>query len=113
MACLNLTRTGTAEAVPMLKQLLDDERFSTVARTALVNIPGGIERVTPAQPELPQDAALLALILRDGEPGLSTLTHALKDDKASFNVILRAVLELESDKTGNTVLANMGNRPIW
>jgi len=113
MACLNLTRTGTAEAVPMLKQLLDDERFSTVARTALVNIPGGIERVTPAQPELPQDAALLALILRDGEPGLSTLTHALKDDKVSFNVILRAVLELESDKTGNIVLANMGDLPLW
>jgi len=40
MACLNLTRTGTEEAVPLLKQLLDDERFSTVARTALINIPG-------------------------------------------------------------------------
>ena len=112
MACLNLTRTGTEEAVPLLKQLLDDERFSTVARTALANIPGGMERATPAQPELPQDAALLALILRDGEPGLSALTNALKDDKASFNVILRTVLELKSDKTGTTVLANMGNLPV-
>ena len=40
MACLSLTRTGTEEAVPVLKQFLDDERFSTVARTALINIPG-------------------------------------------------------------------------
>jgi len=40
IACLNLTRTGTAEAVPTLKQLLADERFSTAARTALINIPG-------------------------------------------------------------------------
>ncbi|MCL2711301.1 MAG: HEAT repeat domain-containing protein [Planctomycetaceae bacterium] len=112
-ACLNLTRTGTAEAVPVLKKLLEDERFTTVAQTALINMPGGEKRVPPIQPELPQDAVLLALILRDGEPGLSAFTTALKDEKASFMVIQRAILDLKSDKTGTIVLDNMGNRPTW
>ena len=44
VACLNLTRTGNEEAVPLLTRLLDDERFSTVVRTALVNMPGASDQ---------------------------------------------------------------------
>ena len=50
MACLSLTRTGTEEAVPVLTQLLEDERFHTVAKTALANIQG----TPPLQRETPQ-----------------------------------------------------------
>ena len=112
LACLNLTRTGTSDAVPILKQLLDDERFNIVALTALTNIPGGLEREIPAQPELTPEAALLASILQDAEPGLPRFVAALKDEKTPFKVLQRAVLELKSDQTGIVVLQNMGNLPV-
>ncbi|MCL2348069.1 MAG: DUF1080 domain-containing protein [Planctomycetaceae bacterium] len=108
MACLALTRTGTEDAVPVLKKLLDDERFSTVARTALTNIRP--KEATPLhQEELTQDAALLGSILLDEEKGLPILVDLLKNEKTSFKVILKAVLEVKSDKTGTMVLENMGN----
>ena len=106
-ACLALTRIGTEEAVPVLKQLLNDERFSTVARTALINIPDGINRETSVQPALPPDAALLASILREGESGRSAFDTALKDEKTPFNVVLRAVIERKSADTGIIVLDNL------
>jgi HEAT repeat protein len=112
MACLNLTRTGTAEAVPVLKQLLDDERFSTVARTALINIPGGLKREPAVQLELPQDAALLASILT----GRFKLEDVFDDPilvSKNFNVILRVVLELKSEDTGTLVLDNINNLEAW
>jgi len=218
MACLNLTRTGTEDATLVLAQLLDDERFNTVARTALTNIPGdagvkalrdswktlqgknlvgviqslGAVRQTPTlvdifeantnndeitkavfnalagiptmearshlilkQPHIPggptvqraeailsygewlkrrgradgitsaivgyeelsqdgsgprPDAAMLAIILADEEKGLSLLAALLQEEtNISFNVPLRAVLELKSETTGAFVLASMGN----
>jgi len=224
VACLHLTRTGTEEAVPALKELLGDERFSTVARTALVNIPGdagvkalreslktldgknlvaviqtldlerdnfalsalmrllethaGNEEIADAvftalskkptmeavahiitkQPHIPgnpsvqrvdailnyanhlrqfgkerdtreailffrglsqegsgpgQDAAMFHLIELDEEQGLSRLAALLQEEtNISFNVPLRAVLELPSPDTGKTVLDNMHNLPV-
>jgi len=111
MACLNLTRTGTEEAVPLLTQLLDDERFSTVARTALVNIQG--KGAAPLQQVQMQDAAMLALILQDNAPGLPLLVEALKEESSiPFRMTLRAVLELKSPETFQVVLNNMGGLPI-
>ena len=114
MACLNLTRTGTEDAVPVLTQLLDDERFATVALTALTNIPGGIGTLNLYQPPIfiPEDAALLNSILQDDEPGLPVFVAALKDENTSFKVILRAVLEMKSPDTGTIVLDNMGSLPV-
>jgi len=111
MACLELTRSGTEEAVEVLKQLLDDERFSTVARTAIANIKG--DPAPPLQDHPSEEAALLALILKDDKPGLPALVAALKDEKTPFKVVLRAVLELKSDQTGTIVLDNMGDLPAW
>ena len=118
LACLELTRIGSENAVPVLQKLLDDERFSTVARTALTNIPGDVTK--PYREILhdgfgpKQDAALPGLIFLDGETGPSALADFLKneDDKVPFKVILRAVLELQSEETGTIVLDNMGNLPV-
>ena len=99
LACLSLTRTGTEDAVPVLKQLLDDERFITVAKTALANI---------QQPGLAQREPT-----QDEEKRLPTLTDALKEDsKIPFKMTLRAVLESKSEDTGTVVLDNMGNLPV-
>ena len=108
MACLNLTRTGTSDAVPVLEQLLGDERFHTVAMTALINIPGGMTLEAATLPALTPDAELLDSILRDGEP---VFVAALKDEKTSLKVLLRAILELKSDKTGVVVLDSMDGLP--
>ena len=112
MACLALTRTGAEDAVPVLTQLLDDERFSTVARTALANIQGKV--ATPLPQGLTQDAARLARLLQDNASGLPTLVEALqKESEIPFKMTLRAVLELKSDETGTIVLDNMGDLPVW
>jgi len=111
MACLSLTRTGTEDAVPVLKQLLDDERFITVAKTALANIQP--EKPEPIQRELTYDAALLAAFLQNPEKGLPGLVDALKkDSETPFKVTLRVVLELKSEATGTVVLDNMGDLPV-
>jgi len=110
MACLNLTRTGTEDAVPLLTQLLDDERFTTVARTALVNIQG--KGAAPLQQVQTQDAVMLALLL-DEEKGTTALVDALKkDSEIPFRITLRAVLEMKPQNTGILVLNNMGDLSI-
>jgi HEAT repeat protein len=108
MACLNLTRTGTEEAVPVLKQLLEVEQFRTVARTALVNIQG--EEAGPSLKELSQDAARLAVLVQN-ERGL---IEAFKvNSTIPFRITLRAVLERKWNDTSIIVLDNMGNLPVW
>jgi HEAT repeat protein len=106
MACLNLTRTGTEEAVPVLTQLLDDERFRTVARTALANIPiANTHSVPPLQQETSKTAPKT---LTDAEE-MSLLKQLIEtaNDKNSFRRLQRAVLELKSNQTGTIVLDNL------
>ena len=101
MACLNLTRSGTEEAVPLLTQLLADERFSTVARTALVNMPGetGIKALRDSLQTLKgkhQIAVIQTLgAIRDKEsvPALIKIAESAEED-ASVEAACRALGEI-------------------
>ena len=102
-ACLSLTRTGTEEAVPVLKKLLDDERFSTVARTALTNLSGEAkEKMLRESPKTLDRAGEIALLKQLLETA---------DNKETFQKLQRAILELKSKDTGKIVLDNIGKLP--
>jgi HEAT repeat protein len=102
-ACLSLTRTGTDEAVPVLKQLLDDERFSTVARTALLNLSGEAERKILRESQATLD--------RTEETALLKQLLETADNRDSFKRLQRAILELKLKDTGIIVLDNLKNLP--
>jgi HEAT repeat protein len=103
LACLNLTRTGTADAVPVLKQLLDDKRFSTVTRTALTNIPGdaGIKALRESLNKITGPENLAATIqtlgaVRDAEsaPAIIKILEKTKNTKENAELLEAAVRAL-------------------
>jgi len=118
MACLFLTRTGTEDAVPVLKQLLDDERLVTVTKTALANIQPAPEPELDSltlfrAKRLTTDSILLAWFLLPRENQDPFLFGMLrKDCEVPFKITLRVVLESKSEDTGTVVLDNMGNLPV-
>ena len=116
MACLNLTRTGTAEAVPVLRQLLDDERFSTVARTALINIPGdeGVRALRESLQTL-QGRNQIAVIntlgnVRDAEsvPAIIKIVEAAENEEL-VNAGLRALGNIMSDEAHLGIVSQIGD----
>ena len=99
-ACLNLTRTGTEEAVPVLQQLLNDERFSTVARTALINIPGDAGR----------KALRESLETLQGKNRIAVIqTLGAIDDEESVPAIIKIVEETKDDGLTETGVRALGN----
>lgn len=87
MACLSLTRTGTADAAPVLAELLPDERFNTVACTALTNLPGdaGVKALREALKTLEGNSKIAVIqtlgAIRDAEsaPALMQLADSTED----------------------------------
>ena len=119
-ACQNLTRTGTADAVPVLKQLLDDERFSTVAQTALTNIPGdaGIKALRESLDTL-HGKNLIGVIqalgtVRDAESVPKIVEKAANDELAE--AAFRAIGNIASPPAADAIvnrLTKQGSSTIW
>ena len=112
-ACLNLTRTGTEEAVPVLTQLLDDERFSTVARTALVNIPGeaGIKALRDSLQTLKgkhQIAVIQTLgAIRDAKSMPALVRVIIQGDKDIIEASIRALGNIADTDAVNMFMFNV------
>lgn len=111
-AVRHLTEQGTPDAVPELKKLLDKERINTAVRTALLNIPGGVDALRESLTVLkgkPLAGVVETLGNVHDEKSLDTLFKLTNDEDeiVAKSAILAAGKIADNQKTGNFLIEKL------